>query len=30
MYKYDVILVGGGIANILCAVKLANTDKKVL
>lgn len=26
---YDVILVGGGIANILCALRLANTDKSV-
>ncbi len=28
--NYDVILVGGGIANILCAIKLAHTDLKVL
>ena len=26
---YDVILVGGGIANIMCAIQLANTDKSV-
>ena len=27
--NYDVVLVGGGIANILCALRLANTDKSV-
>ena len=28
--EYDVILVGGGIANIMCALKFIGTDKKVL
>lgn len=27
--NYDVVLVGGGIANILCALRLANTNKSV-
>lgn len=26
---YDVILIGGGIANIMCAIQLANTNKTV-
>ena len=27
--RYDIVLVGGGITNILCALRLANTNKSV-